>query len=133
MNKTTSAVSTIVLAEDDADIRVMLKYFLESKGLRVVEAINGRDALDVVQREHPQLILMDLNMPVLDGAAAARIIREDDDLRNVPIVIITAHGELAIKFYMNMDGLAGGRIEYLTKPIDLDELGAIISPLLQQS
>jgi CheY-like chemotaxis protein len=67
---------TILVAEDFDDTRVMMRMLLEMRGHRVVEASDGRQAVEVASREHPDLVLMDLNMPVLDGIEATRLLHE---------------------------------------------------------
>lgn len=132
MDQTGNSKRTVLVAEDEEDIRMMLKIFLQEHHCRVVEAINGQHAIEVAQQEHPNLILMDLNMPMLDGAAALRLIRQNKDLRDVPAIIITAHGELGIKFYLDINKFGGGRIEYLPKPIELDELKSLLTQCLAE-
>jgi CheY-like chemotaxis protein len=81
----------ILIAEDFADTRLMIKMVLEMKGHRVVEAANGREAVEIATRERPHLILMDLNMPVMDGIAAAERLREQPETAMVPTIAVTAH------------------------------------------
>src|SRR5919202_1243924 len=82
---------TILVVEDNDDTRLVMKMVLESNDYRVAEATNGEEAIEVALRERPDLILMDLQMPVLDGLAATRRIREQPELCNVPVVAVTAH------------------------------------------
>jgi two-component system cell cycle response regulator DivK len=82
---------TILVVEDSDDIRHMMKFMLEMKGLRMVEAVNGREAIERALGESPQLILMDLSMPVMDGWEATRKLRQYEPTREVPIVAISAH------------------------------------------
>ena len=81
----------ILVVEDSEDIRLLMKLMLEMKGHRVVEATNGREALERAGEEHPRLILMDLSMPVMDGWEATRRLRLMEQTRSVPIVGVTAH------------------------------------------
>src|SRR3712207_8036540 len=82
---------TVMVVEDFEDNRFMMRRLLEMSGYRVVEAVNGQEAVEVAARERPDLILMDLSLPLLDGLAATRRIREQPDLRAVPIVAVSAH------------------------------------------
>lgn len=81
---------TILIVEDYDDAREMLVLLLEGRGFRTVTARNGVEALDQARREQPQLILMDLFMPVMDGIEASRRLRNDPLLKNIPIIAQTA-------------------------------------------
>jgi two-component system cell cycle response regulator DivK len=118
--------TTVLVVEDFDETRLMIKMSLNMRGYRVVEAVNGQEAVEMARREHPNLILMDLSLPVLDGFAATRRIREDAALRDVPIVAVTAH---ATAEYRNK-AQAAGCDEYVTKPINFDQLGTLLKRLL---
>ena len=126
-------VLTILIADDNNDVRAVVRQFLEQFKHRVLEAVNGQEAVDIAHREHPNIILMDLNMPALDGLAAARLIRQQETLQTTPIIAITAHGSYGIDFYSEIDDLGPGRIEYLAKPFTLDQLSDLIRRTLQSS
>ena len=83
---------TILLVEDFDDTRLMMKLWLQKKGYRVIEAENGEQAVELAQREHPDLIIMDMMMPGLGGLDATRQIREYQSLRQTPIVAVSAYG-----------------------------------------
>jgi CheY-like chemotaxis protein len=119
---------TILVAEDDADIRLMMSTLLGMKGYRVVEAGDGQEALDVAQRERPDVVLMDLQLPRLNGFAVARFIRQSDALRHMPIVVVSAHDPAK---HRNL-ALAAGCNAYVQKPIDFDRLNELIVSLLPQ-
>jgi CheY-like chemotaxis protein len=78
---------TILVAEDFDDTRVMMRMLLEMRGRRVFEAADGRQAVEVASREHPDLVLMDLNMPVLDGISATRLLHKLPETAAVPVVL----------------------------------------------
>jgi len=120
----------ILLTEDNEAIRALLSAFLGSKGFGVIEAENGKQAVEAAENSRPDLIVMDLHMPVLDGFEAAKTIRERSELRETPILVMTAYGELGIDFYLHLDSLGGGPIEYLTKPFDIDDFGNLVTELL---
>jgi two-component system cell cycle response regulator DivK len=116
-----------MVAEDFDDTRVMLRKMLETNGYEVVEAVNGQEAVDLVWKQCPDLILMDLNMPLLDGLAATEQIRQCKELcKDVTILAITAHDTHGMK----EAALEAGCDGYLTKPIDLDRLQIIVDRIL---
>ena len=123
------AGQTIMVVEDYDDTRMMLRQMLESKGYRVVEAINGQEAVDLAQRERPDLILMDLDLPILDGIAATQHIRQQSEMNQVPIVAITAYP----MSYTHVKAFAKGCNEYLAKPIDFDELDELLKRYIPRS
>src|SRR5918911_2254473 len=82
---------TVMVVEDFEDNRFMMRRLLEMSGYRVVEAVNGEQAVETAARVRPDLILMDLSLPKLDGLAATRRIREQAGLARVPIVAVSAH------------------------------------------
>jgi len=117
---------TILLVEDYPETRTMLRQWLERKGYRLVEAADGQEALDLAPLAHPDLILMDLRLPEMNGIAATRRLREHPDLKDVPVVALSA-----LDPGMFRDAaLSVGCVEYLTKPIDLDELESLLIRLL---
>jgi CheY-like chemotaxis protein len=75
---------TILVAEDYADSRILMKYILEGYGYRTLEATNGQEAVEIAQQFHPDLILMDVPMPVMDGFTATRLIRKCDGMSRLP-------------------------------------------------
>ena len=127
MDESTS--QTVMVVEDFEDNRFMMRRLLEMSGYQVVEAINGEEAVKLAVEEKPALILMDLSLPLLDGLAATRRIREHAALRQVPIVAISAHDTADF----HADALAAGCNDYVTKPIDFDHLEALLKRLLPQS
>lgn len=121
---------TIVVAEDFDDTRAMIRRALEMSGYQVVEATNGQEAVEIVQQECPDLILMDLNMPRMDGLNATEQIRECRTICNdVPILAITAYDTIGMKDAALKAGCSG----YITKPLDFDRLEKIISRILASS
>jgi len=121
--------STVMVVEDFEDNRFMMRRLLEMSGYHVLEAINGEEAVQLAERERPSLILMDLSLPLLDGLAATRRIRQHEDLRDVPIVAVSAHDTADF----HADALAAGCNDYVTKPIDFDQLEALLNRLLPKS
>jgi len=125
-NQNGSAPPVVLVVEDFEDNRFMMRRLLEMSGYRVLEAVNGEEAVELAHRERPQLILMDLSLPQLDGLAATRRIRQYADLRHFPIVAVSAHDTADF----HADALAAGCNDYVTKPIDFDQLEALLSRLL---
>jgi CheY-like chemotaxis protein len=117
---------TVLVVEDFADNRFMMRRLLEMSGYHVVEAVDGKEAVEVAESARPDLILMDLSLPRLDGLDATRRIRELDGLSLIPIVAVSAHDTNDF----HADALAAGCNEYVTKPIDFDELESLLKKLL---
>lgn len=120
--------TSVLLVEDTEDNRVMMRRLLELSGYRVSEAINGAEAVKNAERVSPQIILMDLSLPIIDGLAATRRIRALPNLKDVPIIAVSAHDTADF----HADALAAGCNAYLTKPIDFVELEEVIERLLSQ-
>ena len=120
------ALKTVLVVEDFEDNRFMMRRLLEMSGYRVVEAVNGREAVERAVEVRPDLILMDLSLPFLDGLAATRRIRQQDGLSRVPIVAVSAHDTADF----HADALAAGCNEYVTKPIDFDHLERLLNRLV---
>jgi CheY-like chemotaxis protein len=116
----------ILVVDDSADNVAMISLFLQQQGYRVVTAANGEDAVTVAAQMMPNLILMDINLPALDGLGATRRIRESDALRDIPVVAITAFGTEGFQRAAYDVGVSG----YLTKPLDLDRMHQLIARLL---
>jgi CheY-like chemotaxis protein len=117
----------ILVVEDHGDSRLLLRRLLEHQGYGVVEAADGRQAVEAARRECPDLILMDLNLPGMDGVAATRLIRELKELCHVPVVAVTAHDT---EEYRRSAILAGCN-DYVTKPPDPELLLEKVRVLLE--
>ena len=113
----------VLLVDDYEDSRLMLRRLLEMNGYDVREAANGKEAVEMARHNCPDLILMDLNMPEMDGLSAAKQIRECKGLcERVPIVAITAHEVYGMK----EAAIEAGFDAYVTKPIDFDHLERVL-------
>jgi PAS domain S-box-containing protein len=123
-----NSLSTILLVEDNETNRMMVGDFLESLGYQVLFANNGQEALNQVAAGHPDLILMDLQMPEMDGLEAIRRLRADPRFLSIPIVALTA---LAMPNDRERS-LAAGANEYLSKPVSLKELAELLIRLLRK-
>ncbi len=117
-----------ILVVDDQPINVqLLKRKLEREGIRIIAAYNGSDALELVGREHPDLILLDVMMPDMDGIEVCQRVQANEDTRSIPIIFITARTSKEGK----LEGLGAGAVDYITKPIDLDETLARVQTQLR--
>src|ERR1041384_3450073 len=116
----------LLLVEDFEDTRLFMRLELEELGFIVFEAENGQVAVETAARETPDVILMDLTLPLMDGFTAAKLIRPNDALKNVPIIAITAHKEDDFR----ADAKASGFDAYVTKPIDVNWLKGLIAGLI---
>lgn len=119
----------ILVVDDSADNVAVISLDLQQQGYRVVTAANGEDAVAVATQMIPHLILMDINLPTLDGLGATRRIRDTDGLRDIPIVAITAFGTEGFQRAAYDAGVSG----YLTKPIDFDRMHLLVARLLSPS
>jgi CheY-like chemotaxis protein len=115
----------ILIAEDYADTRSFMKFLIESYGYQALEAADGQEAVETVRHEHPDLVLMDLSMPIMDGLAATRVIRGFDGMSRLPIIAVTAHGE---SFYKQ--ALEAGCDDLINKPLDFSALEPVLSQYL---
>jgi len=108
----------ILLVEDDLYASETLKFALEAKGHKVALATNGRDALNMVNNEMPQLIILDIMMPKMDGYHFCRLLKFDARFQHIPVIIVSSKIQEADKKL----GLACGGNEYIPKPYDLNML-----------
>lgn len=116
----------VLVVEDFEDNRFMMRRLLEMSGYRVVEAVNGNQAVEAAESERPDIILMDLSLPQLDGLAATRRIREEAELQSMPVIALTAFDTDGFRQAAFDAGFNG----YLTKPIDFDRLRSLMARLL---
>ena len=120
--------TTVLVAEDDEDVRLWMLTRLRMKGYKTAEARDGQETLDVALVERPDVILMDLQLPRLNGFAVARSLRQTEALRGVPIIVVSAHDPAK---HRNL-ALAAGCNAYVQKPIDFDSLDGLILNLLRR-
>lgn len=117
---------TVLIVEDSDDARYFMRLALEDLGYLILEAENGATAVEVAQSERPDIILMDLSLPIMDGIAATEKIRACNGLDGVPIIAVTAHQETDFR----AGAKAAGFDAYVTKPIDVEFLSELIKGLL---
>jgi CheY-like chemotaxis protein len=111
----------VLVAEDFDDVRGMMKAFLEHEGFEVLEAADGYEAVEKAVSNRPDLILMDIAMPVMDGIQATTAIRQHDELAEVPIVAVTAYAD----FYYDRARDVGCN-DVIQKPVDFKRLDPIV-------
>lgn len=119
---------SVVLAEDDVDIRHLVQLVLEGLDLKVHAVGNGADALDACRTHSPRLLLLDITMPGMNGLEVCRAVRQDPDLKNLPIILMTARaqpGDVAA-------GLDAGADTYVIKPFGPIELREHVEALLER-
>lgn len=119
--------SRVLVVEDYEDTREFMKFLLQDYGFDVSEATNGFEAIEAVKNQAPDLILMDISMPGMDGLTAARKIRESSGSRKPAIIAITAYGEAARR-----KALEAGCDASLSKPIDFEDLEPVLSRYLSK-
>jgi len=120
-------MTTILIVEDNEMNRDMLSRRLERKGYQVLLAVNGQMGIEVARAKSPDLVLMDMSLPVVDGWEATRRMKADLDLKQIPVIALTAHAMANDR----AKALEAGCNDYDTKPIELPRLLAKIESLLQ--
>jgi len=115
----------ILLAEDYADIRQMTRMMLETFGFEVIEAADGYEAIEMAKLTHPDVVLMDIAMPILNGITAASMIHQLDGCGNIPIIAVTAYGKQYVE-----EASEYGFDAVIEKPIDMDELKLVVESRL---
>jgi CheY-like chemotaxis protein len=116
----------ILVVEDYDDSRLLMKFMLESHGYEVDEARDGREALESCENYPPDLILMDMSMPVMDRLTATRFIRKLGCGEEIPIIAVTAHGS---QYYRR--AIEAGCNDLISKPVDFDSLNPLIDQYLR--
>ncbi|HEX8148226.1 MAG TPA: response regulator [Pyrinomonadaceae bacterium] len=127
VSKFEGGIPTVLVVEDSGDTRAVIRLELERWGYRVIEASNGREALEIIEGFCPDLILLDLNMPEVDGLTAAQTIRRyDERCAGVPIIAVTAYDTFGIEEAAREAGCDA----YIRKPLDMPQLEKTVSGLL---
>ncbi len=109
---------TILLADDNLPSRELMREILEASGHVIVEAVNGRDALELIRQNPPELVFLDLQMPILDGFSVIRELRKDSRFSGLAVVAVTASAMLGDR----ERAIAAGFDSYIAKPINLGEV-----------
>jgi len=121
LTKSLPGTPTVLVADDSDDNRQMLQVLLAGKGYRVIEASDGEQTVERVQHENPGLVLLDLELPRLNGLSVIHRLRDELKLTDVPLVVITGYDD---RFET---ALAAGCDDYLVKPVDFDRLDAVLA------
>ena len=120
---------TVLVVDDNADTRVVVRWMLERWGCRVLEAADGQQAFEMTVESRPDLVVMDLSMPVVDGYRAIRSIRGREEFARLPIIAVTAFDRADSR-----DGAAAAGCDYfLSKPIDFQRLEVLVEKLTRAS
>jgi CheY-like chemotaxis protein len=125
----TPTPTTILIVDDQPDNRDMLATLLGQEGYRTLTAAGGMEAMDVIANDSPQLILLDVSMPDMDGYAVASLLKADPKTSGIPNIMVTAHTGRGARVV----GLHTGAEDYLTKPVDAPELLLKVRNLLRLS
>ena len=120
--------ATILVVDDEAPILALLRYNLDKAGYRVVEATDGQEALTLIREQSPDLVVLDWMLPSISGIEVCRQVRRDSELRNLPIIMLTARGEEQDR----VRGLEVGADDYIPKPFSPAELLARIRAVLRR-
>ena len=118
----------ILVVDDEADLVETLRFPLEMEGFNVLVSYNGEDALNKARKENPDLILLDLMLPKLDGYKVCRLLKFDERYKHIPILMLTAKTQQKDKLL----GQETGADEYITKPFEIDELMKKIKAYLNE-
>ena len=118
----------VLIVDDEMDALISLKVALEAEGYNVAEAKDGHEAIDKVHYELPDAILLDLMIPGIDGFEVCRQLKSDDMYRHIPVIMLTARGEIDDK----VEGIELGADDYVTKPFNLKELKARVKMVLRR-
>ena len=119
-------MTTVLVIDDEAPIRLLCRVNLEAEGMAVLEAVDGATGLETARRELPDVILLDVMMPGLDGWHVAEELLDDEQTNGIPIVFLTARAELRDR----ARGLDLGGVDYVTKPFNPVELAPLVRDLI---
>lgn len=118
----------ILIIDDEKHIIELIEYNLESNGFKTIHALNGKEGLAKAKSEKPSLVLLDLMLPIMDGIEVCKEIRMDEEIKDIPIIMLTAKSEEVDKII----GLELGADDYITKPFSIRELLARIKAILRR-
>ena len=118
-------IKTILVVDDSATERHVLSELLSRQGYRIISAGTGEEGIEKARKEQPDLILMDVVMPGLNGYQATRTLTRDEATRHIPIILCTSKGQETDRIW----GLRQGALDYLVKPVNADDLLAKIAAL----
>lgn len=116
----------ILIVDDNETNRQLLVDLLQPMGYRLSEAIDGKDAIAEVHKGNPDIVLMDINMPIMDGLTATKHLREDPRFKSLPVIIVTAYNEPTYR----RQAAEAGCSAYIKKPVDIPRLYGVIEELI---
>jgi CheY-like chemotaxis protein len=116
----------ILIVDDEPDVLKLTSLRLEKQGYEIKTAVNSKDALNLIQKEKPDLVLIDVILPIMYGTEICRWVKSDENLRHIPIILCTAHGEVMT----DEKAKSFGADDYIAKPFDAKELMNKIERLL---
>ncbi|HKJ31689.1 MAG TPA: response regulator transcription factor [Balneolales bacterium] len=119
---------SILVVDDEQDLLDLIEYNLKKEGYNVLKADNGLDGINLAKKNHPDLILLDIMMPEMDGIEVCDVLKKDDSLKNTPIIFLTARSDEKTE----IRGLDMGADDYLTKPISTTKLISRINAVLRR-
>jgi len=122
------ADKTILVVDDEKDLLDLIEYNLKKEGFNVLKAENGEEGIERAKEFHPDLVLMDIMMPKMDGMEAVEKMRKDDELKSIPIIFLTARSDEKTE----VEGLNKGGDDYITKPISTTKLISRIKAVLRR-
>ncbi len=122
------AKKTILVVDDEKDLLDLIEYNLKKEGFNVLRAENGEQGIAVAKEGKPDLVLLDIMMPKMDGLEALELMRKDDDLKNIPIIFLTARSDEKTE----VEGLNKGGDDYITKPISTTKLISRIKAVMRR-
>jgi DNA-binding response OmpR family regulator len=121
-------VTKVLIVDDEAPIRLLCRVNLEPEGMEVLEAADGQSGLETARAELPDVILLDVMMPGMDGWEVAERLIDDETTHEIPLVFLTARAELRDR----ARGLELGGVDYITKPFNPTELASVVEHLLER-
>ena len=122
------AKQTILVVDDERDLLDLIEYNLKKEGFNVLKAENGQEGIDIAKENKPDLVLLDIMMPKMDGLEAVEIMRKDDDLKRIPIIFLTARSDEKTE----VEGLNKGGDDFITKPISTTKLVSRIKAVMRR-
>ena len=122
------SATSVLVVDDEAPIRLLCRVNLEAEGMKVLEAADGVEGVETAKTERPDVILLDVMMPGMDGWQVAESLIADDETKHIPLIFLTARAELRDR----AKGLELGGVDYITKPFNPVELASIVDKLLDR-
>ena len=118
----------ILVVDDNEDIRTFVEISLKAKGYEIITACDGQEGWEVLQAQKPDLLIVDVNMPRMDGREVVRRVRADDALKGMPVIMLTGED----KDEDILTGISGGADQYITKPFKIEGLLAGIKMMFEE-